>query len=69
MTVIPPSSACTTTRPTASHPNGRSGRSSAWRLAVSIAASASVKMVTVPAARRWLCSIRTPPSIFGISEP
>ena len=68
-TVIPPSSACTTTRPTASHPNGRSGRSAGARDMDNIVASASVRITTVPAARRWLCSTSTPPSILGISDP
>ena len=68
-TVIPPSSACTITSPTASQPKGRNGRSAASREAVSIVASASVRITTVPAARRWLCSTSTPPSIFGIIVP
>ena len=68
-TVMPPSTACTITSPSASHPNGRSGRSAASRAAVSRPASASVRITTVPAASRWLCSTSTPPSIFGMKVP
>ncbi len=68
-TVIPPSSACAKTRPTASQPNGRSRRSAGSRVAVSRPASTSVRITTVPAASRWLCSTSTPPSIFGMNVP
>ena len=68
-TVIPPSSACANTSPTASHPNGRRRRSAASRVAVSRPASTSVRITTVPAARRWLCSTSTPPSILGMNVP
>ena len=38
-------------------------------VAVKKPASANVRITTVPAARRWLCSTSTPPSIFGMNVP
>ncbi len=68
-TVMPPSSACSTTRLIASAANGRSRRCSGCLLAYIEMVSTSVRIITVPAASRWLCSTSTPPSIFGIIVP
>jgi len=68
-TVIKPRSACANTRPTASQATRRSGRCQASRLTVTRVASVSVRMTTVPAASRWLCSTATPPCMTGIIVP
>ena len=68
-TVMPPSKACANTSATANHPTRRSERCSGRALRSSSVARSSVRTTTVPAARRWLCSMATPPSIFGIIVP
>jgi hypothetical protein len=68
-TVMPPSKAWVKTSATASQPTRRSSRCWGRRLRASRAARISVRITTVPAASRWLCSTATPPSILGTNVP
>ncbi len=68
-TVMPPSSACTTTSAIASPASPRSRRCCGCGLTSIAINRTSVRIITEPAASRWLCSTSTPPSILGIIVP
>jgi hypothetical protein len=68
-TVIPPSAACTSTSTKAPAPSAASRGPVRRRPTSSSTIKMKVSTATVPAASRWPCSKKMPPTIGGMKVP